>query len=72
MKNRTDGWWMWGGLTLNGGCLDMLWPNEVALLVFLAGATLAEACSMDRLDGLRRARPLALGLLGLVWLWAAE
>ena len=32
----------------------MLWPDESALLVFLAGATLAEAGSTDGLDGLRR------------------
>ena len=42
----------------------LLGPNEVALLVFLAGATLAEARSMDRLDGLRRGKSACSGIVG--------
>jgi hypothetical protein len=54
------------GLTLDESCLDFLWPNEVALPVFLAGATLAKACSTDRLGlgGLRGGSGGCLGIVG--------
>lgn len=40
------------GSTFDESGLDMLGPNEIALLVFLSGATFAEAGSTDRLSGL--------------------
>ena len=55
IRNVPEGWW--SVLTLDESRIDMLWLNEVALLVILAGATLAEA--KDRFDGLERGEGLA-------------
>ena len=70
IRIRTEGWW--SVLTLDESCLDMLWPDEVCLLVCLAGATLPRRVVRTSSMVSEGARTLVPRSLGPVWLWAAE